>query len=301
MKFSSKPPIKLRSTRCIGGRDKRNVFGIVQRMNSLSFAILFILIGAMVTTAAEPAKLPAKQKLRIYVSMGQSNMAGRGAVEKEDKTPHPRVLMFVETNGSWVPAVEPITKDDNKTHGVGPALAFAKAMAEKDSSVTIGLVATAEGGTPLKRWEKGADLYERAVHRAKLAMKDGVLAGVIWHQGESNTGAKDRSDNYGERLAKMINDLRSDLGAPDLPFVVGELGEFLVINRKKNPPLHRANEVNDALRNLPKHVRLTGFVSAHGLTDKGDELHFDSHSQREFGRRYADVMWKLQRQSQGKN
>lgn len=273
----------------------RDAFGIVQRMNSLSLAVLFAIIGTMVTNAAEPAKLPAKEKLRIYLSMGQSNMAGRGKVENEDKTPHPRVLMFVETNGSWASAIEPVTKDENKTHGVGPALAFAKAMAEKDSSVTIGLVATAEGGTPLKRWERGADLYERAVHRAKLAMKDGVLAGVIWHQGESNTGNKDRSDNYAERLAKMISDLRADLDAPNLPFVVGELGEFLT-NRKKQPPLPRANEVNQALRDLPKHVSNTGFASAHGLTDKGDELHFDSKSQREFGKRYADVMWQLQQE-----
>src|SRR4051794_16104616 len=116
-------------------------------MNSLSVAVFIILIGAMFTNAADPAKLPPKQKLRIYLSLGQSNMAGRGAIEKEDKTPHPRVSMFVDTNGSWVPAVEPITKDDNKTHGVGPALAFGKAMVEKDSSVTIGLVATSEGGT----------------------------------------------------------------------------------------------------------------------------------------------------------
>jgi hypothetical protein len=269
-----------------------DVFGIVQRMNSLSFAVLFIIIGAMVTNAAEPAKLPEKQKLRIYISMGQSNMAGRGAVEKEDKTPHPRVLMF-KTNGTWVPAIEPLTKDDHPYHGVGPAVAFGKAMAEKDPSVTIGLVPTAVGGTPLKRWERGADLYENAVRQAKAAAKDGVLAGVIWHQGESNTGDKDRSDNYGERLAKMISDLRADLGTPDLPFVVGELGEFLT-NRKKQPAIPRANDVNQALRDLPKHVAHTGFVSAHGLTDKGDELHFDSKSQREFGRRYADVMWQLQ-------
>lgn len=272
----------------------RVLFGIVQRMSSLSFAVLFIIIGAMVTNAAEPAKLPAKEKLRIYLSMGQSNMSGRGAIEKEDKTAHPRVLMF-ESN-KWISAIEPVTKDDHSYHGVGPALAFGKAMAEKDASVTIGLVPTAEGGTPLSRWERGKDLYERAVRRAKAAAKDGVLAGVIWHQGESNTGDKDRSDNYGERLAKMITDLRADLGTPDLPFVVGELGEFL-IDRKKNPPLPRANEVNRALRDLPKHVAHTGFVSAHGLTDKGDELHFDSRSQREFGRRYAEVMSQLQKEA----
>jgi hypothetical protein len=261
-------------------------------MKSLPFAVINFLIASMITNAAEPVKLPKKHALRLYLLMGQSNMAGRGKFETEDKTPHPRVLMF-ETNEVWLPAVEPVTKDDNKTHGVGPALAFAKAMAQKDSSITIGLVPTAEGGTPLKRWERGADLYERAVRRAKLAMKDGTLAGVLWHQGESNTGEKDSADNYGERLAKMISDLRADLNSPDLPFVIGELGEFL-IDRKKTAPLLKTTTINAALKSIPSKVPHTGFASAKGLKDKGDELHFDSASQREFGQRYAEVMWKLQ-------
>jgi hypothetical protein len=261
-------------------------------MISPYWTIALLMLTSLVVKAAPTITVPAKKKLQIYLLMGQSNMSGRGAIEKEDKTAHPRVLMF-ESN-KWVSAIEPVTKDNHSYHGVGPALAFGKTMAELDPSITIGLVPTAEGGTPLSRWERGKDLYERAVHRAKAAAKDGVLAGVIWHQGESNTGDKDRSDDYGERLAKMISDLRTDLGTPDLPFVVGELGEFLT-NRKKQPPLARANEVNQALRDLPKHVSNTGFVSAHGLVDKGDELHFDSKSQREFGRRYAEVMWQLQK------
>ena len=114
------------------------------------------------SNGAEPVKAPNKQKFRIYILMGQSNMAGRGAVEKEDKTPHPRVLML-QTNDTWVPAIEPLTRDPNKVHGVGPGLAFGKAMAEKFPNVTIGLVATAVGGTPLSRWQKGGDLYEKAV------------------------------------------------------------------------------------------------------------------------------------------
>jgi hypothetical protein len=259
-------------------------------MKIFAAIMLVQIVATTIVNAAEPTK--PKQQMKIYLLMGQSNMAGRGAIEKEDKTPHPRVLMF-ETNNVWIPAVEPITKDGHIYHGVGPGLAFGKAMAEKDPSVTIGLVPTAVGGTPLSRWEKGADLYENAVKRARLAMKDGYLLGVIWHQGESNTGDKDRSDNYGERLAKMIADLRTDLGAPNLPFVAGELGEFL-IDRKKQPPIPRASKVNQALRDLPKHVCHTGVVSAHGLTDKGDELHFDSRSQREFGKRYADTMSQLQ-------
>lgn len=198
-----------------------------------------------------------------------------------------------ETNNIWVPAIEPLTKDAHKTHGVGPGLAFGKAMAEKDTSVTIGLVPTAVGGTPLSRWSKGGDLYENAVQRAKAAMKDGTLVGVIWHQGESDTGTKEHAETYGTRLAKMIADLRTDLGAPNLPFVVGELGQF-VIHRTNGKPVPLAKVVDAALKDLPNHVPMTGCVSSKGLKDKGDQLHFDSPSQREFGRRYAEAMWKLQ-------
>jgi len=263
---------------------------------NLPFVCGFILLGASCfVSIAEPAKLPAKEKLRVYILMGQSNMAGRGAIEKVDKTPHPRVLTFA-TNDTWLPAIEPLTKDPNKYHGVGPGLTFAKAMADKDPSVTIGVVPTAVGGTPLSRWEKGGDLYENAVHRAKLAMKDGTLAGIIWHQGESDTGTKEKANSYATRLAKMISDLRADLNAPNVPFVAGELGEFLMkLTRTKPVPL--AKVVNAALQDLPNKVPLTGCASAKGLKDKGDELHFDSASQREFGHRYAEIMWNLQHSS----
>ncbi len=269
-----------------------NDFGIFYSMNLGVICTVFIFVVCAFVDAAEPAK-PAT-KLQIYLLMGQSNMAGRGVVEKEDKTAHPRVLMF-RTNGTWVPAIEPITRDANKTHGVGPGVAFGKAMAEKDPNVTIGLVPTAVGGTPLSRWVKGGDLYENAVREAKQAMKDGTLAGILWHQGESDTGTDEKANTYETRLAKMISDLRSDLGAPDAPFVCGELGHFL-LSRTKNKPVPLTKIVNAALNDIPNKVPHTGCASAEGLKDKGDELHFDAASQREFGKRYAEVMWKLQNQ-----
>lgn len=251
-----------------------------------------LLLTCSFVNAAEPVKLPAKQSLKIYILMGQSNMAGRGDIEPEDKTPHKRVLMF-ETNNTWIPAIEPLTKDPHKYHGTGPGLAFGKAIAEKDPTTIIGLVPTAVGGTPLSRWSKGGDLYENAVQRAKAAMKDGTLKGIIWHQGESDTSSKELAETYGARLKKMIADLRADLHAPDLPVVIGELGQF-VIHRTNGKPLPLAAVVDAALLDLPNHVPLTACVSSKGLKDKGDQLHFDSPSQREFGRRYADLMWKLQ-------
>lgn len=247
--------------------------------------------GAQTAVAAPPVQLPMKAKLHLYLLMGQSNMAGRGKLGAEDKTPHPRVLVFTLTD-QWEPAVEPITHDKPGMLGVGPGLAFGKAMAEKEPEVTIGLVPCAVGGTRLARWERGADLYSNAVHRAQLAMRDGTLNGVLWHQGESDSGTATNANSYGDRLAAMIRDLRADLGCPDLPFVVGQIGEFLYDRGPEHSPYARV--VNAALAALPEKVPATGCALAKGLKDKGDRLHFDAASQREFGRRYAAEMLRVQ-------
>ena len=51
-------------------------------------------------------------------------------------------------------------------------------------------------------------------------------------------------------------------------------------------------------RELPAKIPHTGFVSAEGLTDKGDQTHFDSESCREFGCRYAEAYLKLTKPAQ---
>jgi hypothetical protein len=260
-------------------------------ISKLVSALSIFCVAFSAFAATNQIPLPAKDKLDLYLLMGQSNMAGRGKIGAEDKTPNPRVIML-ETNDAWVVAIDPVTKDRKSGLGVGPGLSFGKTMAEKNPSVTIGLVPCAVGGTPLKRWQKGGDLYERAVRRAKFARQNGMLKGVLWHQGESDTGAKTNADTYGARLAQMISDLRADLDAPNLPVVVGELGPFVINRTKDNLPL--AKFVDDALKNISNNVPLTACASSEGLKDGGDALHFDAASQREFGRRYAAEMLRLQ-------
>ena len=242
-------------------------------------------------TAAASVPLPAKAKLQLYLLMGQSNMAGRGRIAPEDKVPHPRVLVFT-LDSKWELAVEPVTRDKPGMLGVGPGLAFGKAMAEQQPGITIGLVPCAVGGTQLKLWQRGGILYSNAVDRAKLAMQDGTLKGILWHQGESDSGTAANANTYGDRLAGMIRDIRADLGAPDLPVVVGQIGEFLYDRGPDHSPYARV--VNAALAALPNNVPATACVPAKGLNHKGDQLHFDAASQREFGRRYAAEMLRLQ-------
>lgn len=241
--------------------------------------------------AADPVKLPAKEKFHLYLLIGQSNMAGRGVMADQDKVAHPRLLKFTKEN-AWAPATDPL-HFDKPIAGVGLGSSFGRAMAEANPDATIGLIPCAVGGTPLARWSKGGDLYLQALERAKLALKDGTLKGILWHQGESDSGNERTASSYGERLAKMVQDFRADLGADEVPFVAGRLGEFLKRADKDGKPSHWPL-VNEQIAALPKAVSNSASVDSTGLKHKGDAVHFDSPSLREFGQRYAEAMKRLQ-------
>jgi hypothetical protein len=257
------------------------------------FTVALSSIATNVSSAADEVapKLPPKDKFHLYLLIGQSNMAGRGAVEDQDKVPHARVLTFNAAK-TWAPALDPL-HSDKATAGVGLGSTFGRVMAEADPSVTIGLIPCAVGGTPLSRWEKGKDLYEQAVVRAKLAFKDGTLKGILWHQGEADSAREETARSYADRLSKMIQDLRTELNAEQAPFVAGELGRFLKLTRDGKPSFWRV--VNEQLHTIPQRVPRTAIASSEELKAKSDEVHFDSPSLREFGKRYAAAMQQLQK------
>lgn len=268
----------------------RSSFVPVAPVAALSIVWLASAFVTPVVRGAEPTTLPRKDRLHLYLLIGQSNMAGRGAVEPDDKKPHPRVLMLTLAN-TWAPAVDPL-HSDKPNAGVGLGSAFGRTMADADPQVTIGLIPCAVGGTPLQRWQKGGDLYKQAVARAIRAQADGTLRGILWHQGEADSGKESLAASYGDRLAGMVGDLRTELGAADVPFVAGQLGRFLARGTDGQPsywPL-----VNEQIDSLPKRVPRTAVASSADLTHKGDSVHFDAASLREFGRRYAEALNKIQ-------
>ena len=233
--------------------------------------------------------LPSKAKFHLYLLIGQSNMAGRGKMTGADCKPVQGILKLNKQD-TWEPAAHPLHFDKPTIAGVGLGLSFAEEMAKSDPDAIIGLIPCAVGGTPLSRWSQGGDLYNEAFRRAKLAMRDGTLRGVLWHQGENDSGSAKTADTYGRRLAKMIRDLRSDLGLPDLPFVAGRLGEFYVA--RVNTDAIRT--VDNALNTIGDHVNHTACANAAGLEHKGDVCHFNTDALRQFGRRYAAEMKRLQ-------
>jgi len=190
----------------------------------------------------------------------------------------------------WEPAHNPLPHTDTSSRGVGPGMTFARTMAEQDDAVTIGLVPCAKGGSSLDQWLKDRSLYETAVRRTLEAKKRGVFKGVLWHQGESEIGQEQLATTYLERLANMLEDLRADLGEPDVPIVVGEIGRYL-----HDPKYPFAQAVNEALAQVPQRVSHTILTTSEGLTPQEDGAHLDTRSQREMGERYARRMLELQR------
>lgn len=245
----------------------------------LHILALSILVLAANPLAAADFKPPAKDKFLIFLLVGQSNMAGRGTVEEQDKKPHPRVVTLTKGD-QWAPAVDPIHYDKPNIAGVGLGTTFGKVIAESHPDAVIGLVPCAFGGTSMAQWspQKTDGLYADAIRRAKIALKDGTLAGILWHQGEADSK---KTDTYAASAARLFAAFRKDLDAPKVPIVVGLLGEF---HAGKDP-------INGVLSSLPTTIPNLAVADSAGLAHKGDKVHFDAAALREFGKRYA-AKWK---------
>lgn len=261
-------------------------------MRKLGLFALALFAGATLF-AADPVKLPPKEKFYLVLLTGQSNMAGRGFVTPEDKVPHPRVLMQNKA-GEWVPAVDPVHYDKSMA-GVGPARTFANLLAESDPSITVGLIPTACGGSPIAAWAPGQEWkqtqshpYDDAIARAKKAMKDGTLKVILFHQGEADCGEAN-SRLYHDRLLKLMTSLRTELNAPEVPIVIGQLSRF----PGAKPWSEGKKRVDAAHRAMGKELPKVGFAPSDGLTQNPDNIHFDAKSQKEFGKRYFEAYRKL--------
>jgi hypothetical protein len=238
---------------------------------------------------SEGVRLPAKEKFHLFLLVGQSNMAGRGKVEAQDRKPHPRVLVLTKDN-RWAPAVDPLHFDKPPVVGVGMGRTCGIEVAEAHPDVTVGLIPCAAGGSPIAAWEPGgyhsqtrSHPYDDAIGRAKLALESGTLKAILWHQGESDS-QPGKAEIYAEKLHALIARFRKELNAPDVPFLAGQMGQF-----SEQPWSDAKKLVDRAHQELPNKVPHTAFINSDELTHKGDKVHFDARSSREFGRRYAEA------------
>ncbi len=236
----------------------------------------------------EPLKKQSDQTVWIYLMAGQSNMAGRSAVEAQDTISNPRILS-IDSKGNWVLAKEPLHFYENR--GLDCGLSFAQEMLKHvPDSVTIALVPCAVGGSSIYQWledseHRGVKLLSNFKQKVDLAKTRGEIKGILWHQGESNANEKD-IPVYNKAINSLFDIFRAEVGNADLPIVMGELGRFAQPEEKAL----RFQGINEVIRYVAENNKNTYWVSSKGLDHKGDNLHFNSAAQRTLGKRYAEVI-----------
>ena len=227
--------------------------------------------------------------LDLYLLIGQSNMAGRGKLTVENRISSERIYKL-DAQGKWQQADEPI-HFDKKVAGAGLAASFARMVADRDKSVKIGLIPCAVGGTRIDWWIESGDLWSNAVARTKVALKSGKLKAILFHQGETDAASQKNTLAWAGKFESMVKSFRREFG--DVPFIAGELGHYLEHYRDKRGKTIYWPQINSALHGFEGKIDRFRIVSSEDLTANADNLHFNTQSLREFGRRYAQALFDL--------
>jgi hypothetical protein len=249
---------------------------------------------------AAPASAAVQAAPDIYLLAGQSNMSGRGALADlggPERIPDPAIRLY-GNDGRYRPALDPLDDAAGQVDAVstdlqaevGPGLFFARAL-RRERRRPILLIPCAKGGSSIGQWKPGSGrdtLYESCLARAKLA--GGRVAGILWYQGESDTGTAEAAARWPAAFARLVAQFRRDLGASRLPFVFVQL----------SPPPERAGRaarypawamLQAAQASLS--IRCTAMATAADLETKPDELHLTTAGQRILGARLASAMRHL--------
>ena len=225
--------------------------------------------------------------MKSILMIGQSNMAGRGFINEVPMICNERILML--RNAGWQMMAEPINYD-RPNAGIGLAGSFAAMWCMEHEGEQIGLIPCAEGGSSLDDWAVDKNLFKNAVIQAGFAMQDSELIGILWHQGESDSYGGGYQTYY-KKLQVIIESLRKEFNAFEVPLIIGGLGDFV---GKNGFGLNWTEYelVNEQLLKFAREQENSCFVTAEGLTPNPDGIHMDAVSQRRFGVRYYEAFVK---------
>ncbi|RKD13284.1 acetyl xylan esterase [Pelobium manganitolerans] len=262
-------------------------------------------------TALHLSAFSQNKKFYVFLAFGQSNMEGAAKIEAADTVnvnPRFKVLEALDCpdidrkKDTWYTAVPPLCRCNT---GLTPVDYFGRhLLANLPKDVTVGVINVAVGGCKIELFDKdnyqsyvatapdwmtgmikayNGNPYGRLVELAKLAQKDGVIKGILLHQGESNTG----DATWPTKVKGVYNNLLNDLNlkAENVPLLAGE-----VVNEDQGGVCASMNKI---IATLPQVIPTAHVISSKGCTDGPDNLHFDAAGYRELGKRYADEMLAL--------
>jgi len=251
------------------------------------------------------------KKFYIYLCLGQSNMEGNARkFEAQDSIVDPRFKVMETVDcpnlnrikGNWYTAVPPLCRCNT---GLTPSDYFGKTMvANLPKDITVGVINVSIGGCKIELFDKDnyqtyistapdwmknmikeydGNPYGRLVEMAKLAQKDGVIKGILLHQGESNTNDSIWPQKVKGVYDNLIKDL--NLNPKNVPLLAGEL-----VNTDQKGACASMNKI---IATLPQIITNSYVIPSTGCTGIPDHLHFTADGYRELGKRYAVQMLSL--------
>jgi alpha-galactosidase len=184
---------------------------------------------------------------------------------------------------------------------IGPELGFGHVVGEAFEEPVL-LIKLAWGGKSLAKdfrppssGDETGPYYKDLLKLTREVMNDAAklfpqfadhkleLAGLGWHQGWNDRVNQGFNDQYEQNLANFIRDIRKDLEAPKLPFVIAETG--MSGFEEKHP---RAVSLMKAQAAVAKHEEFQGnvaFVGTRGfyrpkeVSPSGQAYHWNSNAE----------------------
>ena len=240
-------------------------------------------------------KLPNPDSLYVFMMAGQSNMAGRGFVEPQDTLPNRRILT-IDKSMKWIYAKEPLHFYEPSLTGLDCGMSFAKKLLDSiPKGISIAMIPCAVGGSSIEQWLnnetfRGVTLLDNFKDKVAFAKDYGIIKGIIWHQGESNAKTE-LIPKYAQRLDSLTSSFRFLVKNDTLPIILGELGSFSKPIEKQM----RWDAINTVIQKIARKDKDMDLVKTGDLVHKGDNVHFDSESQRILGERYAKKYLEMTR------
>jgi len=270
------------------------------------YARMFLLIGLFILTTNIFAQ---DQDFYIYLCFGQSNMEGQGTIEAIDRSVDSSFQVMAaldcsnlgRTKGAWYTAVPPLCQCWSR---LCPADYFGRTMVlNLPDSIRVGVINVSVGGCDIRLFDKDIyqdydstyteswflnkledyewNPYQYLIDLAQLAELDGVIKGILLHQGETNTN----QEEWPSYVKKIYNDMLTDLSleTDSVPILAGEL-----LSDEGNC----CASMNTIINRLPDTIPTAYVISSSGCPGQ-DNAHFNSEGYRTLGIRYAKTMLSI--------
>ncbi len=246
----------------------------------------------------------------IYLCFGQSNMEGAAKIEPQYTEVDARFKVMAAVDcpdlgrikGMWYTATPPLVRCNT---GLGPADFFGRTMVKNlPENIRVGVINVAIGGCKIELFDQDTyqsyaasapdwmknmikqydgNPYKRLVEMAKLAQRDGVIKGILLHQGESNTGDVTWPAKVNKVYTNLLYDL--NLNANDVPLLAGG-----VVPADQHG---KCAVMNDIIAKLPETIPTAHFIPSTGCIAGADSLHFTAQGYEQLGYRYATEMLSI--------